>query len=246
MKLIPLGVGDAFSQVHYSSALALVHGDDILLVDCPHPLRKMLREAQARSGVPLCEDRVVGVALTHLHGDHASGLESFAYFHHFALGRRLSLLCHPEVSARLWEGHLAAGMERILPAVDRPHQSRTLTDWIDLQPLDFGKPTAFGPFELRCRRTVHHIPTTAFRIRAGGRELGYSADTAFDLSLIEWLSASDLIVHETNFGVHTPIERLASLPAALRERMRLIHYPDAFDSEGSAIRVLHEGVPEEV
>jgi hypothetical protein len=40
----PFGVGDAFSEVRGSSALALEHEGRLLLVDCPHPMRKMLRE----------------------------------------------------------------------------------------------------------------------------------------------------------------------------------------------------------
>ena len=89
--------------------------------------------------------------------------------------------------------------------------------------------------------TIHHIPTTAFRISAGGRTLGYSADTAWDPSLIEWLGAADLVFHETNHGVHTPYEKLAALPAATRAKMRLIHYPDEFALAESAIEPLIEG-----
>ncbi len=241
MRVIPLGVGDAFSERNYSSALAVETSQGILLVDCPHPIRKMLREASDASGVDLSPARIVGVALTHLHADHASGLESFAYFHHFAVGRRLRVLCHPAVAERLWDGHLAAGMEQLLPRVEGPHESRRLEDWIELVSLDEHAPISLDGFQLRCRRTIHHIPTTAFRIRSGGRELGYSADTAFDPSLIEWLAEADLVVHETNFGVHTPYEKLAELPAELRARMRLIHYPDSLDLDSSAIEPLREG-----
>ncbi|HEY7375852.1 MAG TPA: hypothetical protein VIF57_27080 [Polyangia bacterium] len=34
---------------------------------------------------------------------------------------------------------------------------------------------------------------------------------------------------------------LAAVPAALRARMRLTHYPDSFDLAGSAITPLREG-----
>ncbi|MCZ7678706.1 MAG: hypothetical protein M5U28_08020 [Sandaracinaceae bacterium] len=74
-----------------------------------------------------------------------------------------------------------------------------------------------------------------------GRTLGYSADTAFDPSLVEWLSEADLFVHETNYGIHTPYASLAALPPELRARMRLIHYPDDFDLAASAIEPLEAG-----
>ena len=70
---------------------------------------------------------------------------------------------------------------------------------------------------------------------------GYSADTAFDPDLIAWLAEADLVVHETNFGVHTPLSALMTVPQSVRNRMRLIHYPDMLDVESSPILCLREG-----
>jgi ribonuclease BN (tRNA processing enzyme) len=86
------------------------------------------------------------------------------------------------------------------------------------------------------------VPTSALLIEAAGVRLGYSADTAFDPELIEFLSTADLIIHETNFGpAHTPYADLAALPAELRARMRLIHYPDSLDLEASVIQPMRQG-----
>lgn len=243
LTLIPLGVGDAFTELYYTFCLALEADGEILLVDCPHPIRKILREGALASGIAISAERISGVVLTHLHADHASGLEGLAYFSYFALQRKLRLYAHPAVSARLWDGHLAAGMERLLPRADAPAEVKSLDDYFDLQPLSEGMATAIGPFSVECRRTIHHIPTTALRVRAGGRSIGISADTAFDPSLIEWLAAADLVVHETNLGVHTPYEKLAALPEELRRRMRLVHYQDSFDLTASVIEPLRQGSP---
>lgn len=239
LSFVPLGVGDAFSARWYSTCLAVEHDGHRLLVDCPHPIRKVLRESA---------DLDVGdfdaVVVTHLHADHASGLEGFGYFSHFVLGRKARLVTHPDVLARLWDGHLSAGMERLIDA--RAHQPRDmhLHDYFDATPL--AGPTTIGPFTIEPRLTIHHVPTTALRIRAGGRTLGYSADTAFDPTLIKWLSSADLVVHETNYGAHTPYAKLAALPGELRAKMRLIHYPDDFDVDGSAIACLRQGERVEV
>ncbi|MHC5543813.1 MBL fold metallo-hydrolase, partial [Singulisphaera rosea] len=89
------------------------------------------------------------------------------------------------------------------------------------------------------------IPTTAFRIRVGDRTLAFSADSAFDPTLIDWLAAADLIVHETTTHpestVHTPFEKLAALPASIRDKMRLIHYPDDFKANPAIIEPLQQG-----
>lgn len=232
-----LGVGDAFSASYYSSCLLVESGETRLLIDCPHPIRKLLAEG---TGGRVDLDAVDAVVLTHLHADHASGLEGYGYFSHFVLKRPARLAVHPAVSARLWDGHLAAGMECLMSAADHQVNHKGLADYFDVVPLDEGRAVQVGAFTVQCRRTVHHIPTTALRLSAGGHMLGYSADTCFDRDLISWLSEANLFVHETNYGVHTPYADLAALPADLRAKMRLIHYPDGFDS-ADHIEMLRQG-----
>jgi ribonuclease BN (tRNA processing enzyme) len=242
LSFVPLGVGDAFSALHYTSCVAVESGDELLLIDCPHPIQKMLREGGEAAKRSFSADRISGVVLTHLHADHASGLEGLAYFFHFVLHRKLPLLVHPAVAKRLWDGHLAAGMECLLPAVGQPHLEKKLEDYFEVIPLDEARAVQHGGFAVECRRTIHHIPTTALRIRGGGRCLGHSSDTAFDPELIAWLAEPDVFLHETNYGVHTPYEKLAALPGELRRKMRLTHYPDAFDFDESAIEAVHQGL----
>lgn len=237
LSFVPLGVGDAFASRYYSTALAIEADGRWLLVDCPHPIRKMMREAE----VALDVSDMDAVLVTHLHGDHVSGLEGFAFFNHFVLRRKVALLAHPDVVEPLWSGHLAASMRDLITPDGCAMPPKGELDYFEHHPLRFEAPICFGPFTIECRRTIHHIPTTALRIRAGGRTLGYSADTAFDEGLIEWLAEADLVIHETNYGAHTPYAKLAALPEALRARMRLVHYPDDFDTEASVIEPLRQG-----
>ncbi len=245
--LIPLGVGDAFTALHYTSCLALGVDDDWLLIDCPHPVRKMLREATIAAGLPhpLDLDRIRAAAVTHLHADHCCGLEDFGYFSFFGLEHPAKLLMHPESSARAWDGLLAAGMEFLQGPPGTPPARKQLADYFELIDLDTARPVECGPFSIECRRTIHAVPTYALRITAGGRVLGYGADSAYDPGLIEWLSAADLIVHEattmTHSASHTPYVKLAALPEAMRSRMRLTHLPDDFDADSSVIETLREG-----
>lgn len=240
LELLVLGVGDAFSAEHYSSSFALRADDRWLLVDCPHPIRKMMREASTRADVELDLDRIEAVALTHLHADHASGLEGLGFFSHFALGRRARVAVHPTVASRLWDGHLAAGMERLRD--DRGNEVRhRLEDFFGLTPLSESAAVSVGPFSIECRFTRHHIPTTALRIMAGGRRIAFSADTEFDPELIEWLGEADLVVHEVGLGIHASAHELAALPADLRARMRLAHFPDHLDLSILGIEPLREG-----
>lgn len=239
-RFVPLGVGDAFSALWYSSCLFLEAAGVRLLIDCPHPIRKILREAGGQANLSLDLDQVSGVALTHLHADHASGLEGYAYYNHFYRQRRAVVLTHPEIANDLWDGHSRAGMGlQILPGGKRLHMSRD--DYFDIRLLSTDAVTTFGPFEIQCRPTRHSVFTVALRIRACGRTLGYSADTSFDEGLIDWLAEADTVIHETNYGIHTPYAKLAALPVELRRKMHLIHYPDDFDLQASAITPLSVG-----
>jgi glyoxylase-like metal-dependent hydrolase (beta-lactamase superfamily II) len=110
-RLLALGVGDAFSARYYSSCLAVEAAGQRLLIDCPHPIRKVLRESSASAGLTLDLPDFAGIVLTHLHGDHASGLESAGYYGRFILNRRTPLVTHPAVAADVWEHHLAGSME---------------------------------------------------------------------------------------------------------------------------------------
>ena len=168
--LIPLGVGEAFTARHYTSCLALGVGNAWLLIDCPHPIRKMLREGSIEAGLanPLDLDRIHAVAVSHLHADHCCGLEDFGYYSLIKLKRRMKLLMHPDASAKLWDGLLAAGMEYVQARPDELPCRNQLGDIFDLIDLDHSQTVHCGPFAIECRRTIHSIPTFAFRIAAGG------------------------------------------------------------------------------
>jgi ribonuclease BN (tRNA processing enzyme) len=241
MRLLPLGVGDAFSRRWYSSCAVVEAEGARLLIDCPHPIRKILHEGSTAAGTPLDVGDLAGVVLTHLHADHASGVEGLAYFNAIALGRPTALLAHPLVSGPLWD-HTLHPTVATTEAEDGRRVPVARENYFEVHDLDESRPLAFGPFTIACRRTRHGVPTFALRLSAGGRTLGWSSDTAFDPDLIAWLAAADLVVHETNLGPHTPYESLAALPAELRARMRLIHYTDDFDRGASVIAPLEPGV----
>ena len=239
-QLLPIGVGDAFSANYYSACMLLAYEGKRILIDCPHPIRKALHDATATTEMPTDLDAIDAIVLTHVHADHSSGLEGFAYFARFVLQRRVQLYAHPKVSERLWENSLAAGMDS-LTMPDGPDQPMTFEDYFELHALSDEEATAVGPFSVECRWTKHPVPTTALRIATKSGALGYSSDTAWDPDLIEWLATADRIIHECNFGIHTPYERLIELPEDVRAKMWIHHLPDSFDRAASLIEPLEQG-----
>jgi ribonuclease BN (tRNA processing enzyme) len=239
-EVVVLGVGDTFSEKNHTSALLLVYDGFHLAIDCPDTYRSVLRAAAERSGRTLRLNDVDHMLITHVHGDHMNGLEGVAFFKFFAEGKRLSLATSPELRSNIWNERLKASMGVLWDG--ETFHPKSFEDYFDHLTLSWTEENRIGPFRIRTRRTRHHVPTTALLVEAGGRVLGYSADTAFDPDLIAFLEPAHLIIHETNHGPgHTPYSSLAALPEELRARMRLIHYPDQFDIEASYIRVLHEG-----
>jgi ribonuclease BN (tRNA processing enzyme) len=239
-EVLVLGVGDTFSERHHSSALLLSCDGFHLAVDCPDMYRSVLRAAADRSGRSVALEQIDHVLITHVHGDHMNGLEGVTFYKHFVDGKRVQLVTSPEVRAVIWEERLKASMGVLWDGGQfRP---MSFDSYFEHLPLAWSGDNRFGPFRIRAQRTRHHVPTSALLVEAAGRTLGYSSDTAFDPELLAFLEPADVIIHETNFGpAHTPYAALAALPAELRSRMRLIHYPDVFDTASSTIAVLREG-----
>jgi ribonuclease BN (tRNA processing enzyme) len=243
MKVLLLGVGDAFTRRGFGSS-ALIHGPEgHVLLDCPDLVHRALHEATTAAGWTADASDVQDVLITHLHGDHCNGLESFGFYRMMerrrAGGSAPTPRVHtsPPAAERLWD--------RLAPAMDAPFDGErrsALADYFDLHLLDPDGAVTVAGLEVRCRFTRHPVPTVGLLIGDGGRTLGWSGDTAWDEDHLAWLSSADLIVHECNSGpAHTSLEKLEALPDELRSRIRLIHVPDDFDASRTDIPVLREG-----
>lgn len=235
-----LGVGDSFSERLFPTSFLVRQGDFHLAVDCPDGYRRVLAEARAKTGLALDLADIDDVLLTHVHGDHMNGLEGVAFFKRFAQGRRVRLHASPEVHAVVWPQRLEGSMGVLFDGA-RP-VPLGYEDYFEPHTLAWGTPTRVGPFEVTTRRTRHHVPTSALLLAGAGGVLGYSADAAFEPDLIAFLDQADVIIHETNLGpAHTDLGALLALPERVKAKLHLIHYPDAFDPDGSPLRCAREG-----
>jgi ribonuclease BN (tRNA processing enzyme) len=242
MKVLITGVGDAYTAEHYGSSAVVQAPDGLVMIDCPDPVHRVLREASAASGWNVDVTKIDDLIITHLHGDHCNGLESFGFYRRFAnsrdpaLGRPRVHATQPVVD-RLWE--------KLAPAMGFHWQSEramTLEDYFDVRVIDPDHEARIAGLVVRCRFTGHPIPTVGLLLSDGGSVLGWSGDTPFEAAHVSWLDQAKLIVHESNFGdAHTPIESLNGLPDAVRAKMRLIHLPDGFDASVTDMKPLREG-----
>jgi ribonuclease BN (tRNA processing enzyme) len=242
LTIVPIGVGDTFSERHVTAALVLEQDGFRLAIDCPDRYRGALRAASGIAGRELSLFGLDDVLVTHVHGDHMNGLEGVAFWKRFVERRKLNLIASPEVRAAIWDQRLRAPMETLWDGAQLERLG--FDDYFTHTPLPWDAPVVVGPFTIRAYRTKHHVPTSALLVEGGGRRLGYSSDTAFDPGLFDFFRDAELVIHETNLGpAHTAYADLLALPAEVKRRTRLIHYPDQFDVAASEIAPLAEGVP---
>lgn len=244
MKALILGVGDAFTSLHYGSSALLAAPRGLVLLDCPDPIHRVIREAASKARWDADPRSIDDVIITHMHADHVSGLESFGL--NAWVQRRKGLRdtiprLHTSRAAaqRIWQ-RLAPGMERLAGLRD----PLTLEDYFDLRIIETDPSIEhhIAGLSVRARLTTHYIPTLGLLLSDGRSTLGWSGDTAFEQAHIDWLSQADLFVHDVSPPpAHTPIEDLQAQPAPVRRKMRLIHAPDDFDPDCTDIPLLEEG-----
>ena len=243
MRVLILGTGDAFTQYGFGTSAIIQGPEGYVLIDCPDLIHRAIRSACDASGWRVSASDIHHIILTHLHGDHSNGLESFG-FDRFV--DRLkdadtplpTLHTHPAAAERVWE--------KLAPAMDAPlHQDgkpATLADFYNLHIIEPEEPATVAGLNIRCRYSIHPVPTIGLKISDGNKTLGWSGDTVFDADHIQWLSDADLIVHEANLGpAHTHIELLNQLPDDVRKKMRVTHIIDDYNPAASDIPPLNEG-----
>lgn len=247
-----LGAGGAFdrSETNYHNNCLLYVDGEVYLIDCSLFALESLHDL----GVDPLE--LDGIILTHIHGDHVSGIEEFGFRHHF-LGSegRPYLYAHPNLLPScssadedehlgLWENCLKGGMKHLCQPDGSPLEA-DLETYFDPHPV---VPFSLGddvPFQFY---PVDHAPgkdTYGLIFETDNNRIFYSAD-ARPITSDEEDSFSkteggdedfyrrfDIIFHDCMFmdfypaTVHTHLEELLSLPSGIQEKIRVMHYGDA-------------------
>ncbi len=186
MKLTILGSGDAFgSGGRLQTALHLVTEDHKILVDCGATTLIAMARAD------LDPNDISAVVLTHLHGDHFSGLVWFL-LHAKHIGKRgkpLTIVGPAGTRERLDEA-----AEVLFPgaAVTSTAFELNFLQHSEGTPLDIAD-VAISAFQVR--HSCGSIPY-ALRIEHNGRVLTFSGDTEWTDNLLDASAGADVFVCE--------------------------------------------------
>jgi ribonuclease BN (tRNA processing enzyme) len=196
LRLTVVGSGDAFGsggRLQTCFHLAAAGGGECL-VDCG----ATALAGMSRAG--LSPDRVGAIALSHLHGDHFSGLVFFLLHAQYVSRRTAPLVVAGPAGT---EQRLEAALEALFPGSSRTRRRFEMVHaaYTNREPLDLPGFTV-TPFE------VSHpagAPAYALRVGAGGRVLTYSGDTEWTESLVEAAAGADAFICEcSSFAAQVP------------------------------------------
>jgi len=236
VKLTFLGTGSAFTVDGNNFHSNLILEDESgkkLLIDCGSDARFSL----FKQGYTYAD--ITDVYISHLHADHAGGLEWLGFATHFDPScEKPNLYLNHSLAHDLWHRSLAAGMSSI------QGQVVDLDYYFNVTPVRENKPFKWCGHEFHLLQTIHVLngfslmPSFGLIFEIDGHTILITTDTQFCPSLMmEFYHHADLIFHDceikpTPTGVHAHFKELLQLEKSIKEKIWLYHYepikkPDA-------------------
>lgn len=236
MKLTFLGSGSAFtvgSDNYHSNMLLESDTGKRLLIDCGSDVRFSLHE------VGLTYRDIDAVYISHLHADHAGGLEWLSFTTKFdPLCAKPTLFVNEKTVYDLWNKVLAGGLSSIQGVI------ADLSTYFHVKPIKENGGFQWEGIEFRTVQTVHIVsgftivPSYGLIFTINDLTVFITTDTQFAQNqLMSFYQMANVIFHdcETNSirsCVHAHYSELLTLPDEVKRKMWLYHYnpghlPDA-------------------
>lgn len=178
-------------------------------------------------------EMIDSIFISHLHGDHAGGIEKIAfgtYFSTFPFGQnKINLYGHVDVLEEGWEHTWMGGLRSIQGQVNQ------LSTYFNTHYLHDNDSFDFYGVKIYPLQTTHvvddrrTIPSYGLIIR-GKEEILITGDTQFAPNqLLTFYAKADVIfndceIAEYDNSVHAQFHQLAELPGGIKNKMWLYHY----------------------
>ncbi|MEO8401922.1 MAG: MBL fold metallo-hydrolase [Gammaproteobacteria bacterium] len=228
MKLVFIGSGAAFTVDNYNSNMFLENSaHEKLLIDCGSDARHALND------LGLSHADVTSVYVSHLHADHAGGLEWLGFSRMFNMdsAQKPALYIHESLEKPLWEHTLSGGLNTLDDVTAK------LSTYFDVTQIRDDKFNWAG-LEITLVKTIHTmtdgIPSPSFGLyfTTDGLKVLITTDTQFSPDYYnELYQTADIIFHdcetsERKSGVHATYQQLITLDPKIRAKLWLYHYND--------------------
>ena len=219
MRLTVVGSGDAFgSGGRFNTCFQVESANAVLLIDCG---ASSLVALKARGLDP---DRLDGVILSHLHGDHFGGLPFLLMdAQHLSRRQRPFVVAGPPGT----RARITAALEVLFPGAGATRW-RFAWDTVEIEP---GQPQDILGHRLVTAEVQHPAgaPSTALRLSDGDATLAYSGDTEWTDALLPIAHGARLLIIECSgyagrIPYHLTWEILKPrLPQLRAQRIMLTH-----------------------
>lgn len=240
LSLFFLGIGSAFSKLHFQNNLLVIKGNDSLLIDCGTVCPTAFYHYKSNIM------KIRNFLVTHSHADHIGGLEEAILMGRYVTKVKPNIIITDEYKKCLWENSLKGGNAygecndgKILEFEDYFEQIRPQLISDTPRPLYQAK---IGDIDIKIFRTMH-MPDNALSWKDSFFSYGviiderilFPSDTRFDLDMISWLCGKypiETIYHDCQFysgGVHASYDELKRLPRGIKNKMFLCHYGDNYE-----------------
>jgi ribonuclease BN (tRNA processing enzyme) len=242
MRLTVVGCGDAFGSGGRMNTCFLIESQRTLLLDCGASALVALR---ARNIDP---NRIDGIMLSHLHGDHFGGLPFLLLDAQFLSRRERPLVIAGPPGSR---ERIDAALEVFFP---RSTGSHWRFPWEVLEIIP-GRPAELLGFAVATVEVVHQsgAPSTAVRLSDGRSLLAYSGDTEWTEALIQVADGADLLViecydYDRALPGHLNFAKLKERLADLRARRIMITHMNPTmlarieEAKGAGLLVAEDGL----
>jgi len=186
MRLTVVGSGDAFgSGGRFNTCFFLETAKGTLLVDCG------ASSLVALKAHGLDPNRIDGIVLSHLHGDHFGALPFLLLDAQFLACRERPLLIAGPPGAR---ARIDALLEVFFP---RSTANKWRFSWKVME-IEVGRPTDVLGHSVTTTEVVHYsgAPSTAIRLSDGEKCFAYSGDTEWVEALVSVADGADLFIIE--------------------------------------------------
>lgn len=227
MKLTFLGSGDAFSTIpiNYQSNLLLEDKKNRLLIDCGSQAQQSLKTKG------LDYPHIDHIYISHLHADHIGGLEWLGLSRYFdSKCNKPTIYLHQDLKKPLWNKSLSGGMNCL------EDKNATLSTYFNVHTCH--KCFTWNHIRFHLIQTKHayqykkQLPCYGLFFTLNHKHIYVTADTQFTPKrLMPYYKKADLIFHDcdTSYStttIHSPYEKLVTLPKAIKQKMWLYHYQD--------------------